>query len=435
MSKPTDPGGMICPRTVTQQLPGIGRLLRMKDRSSWAILCGSVVVALVAVLVPGDVGDYAVLGWGIFATVLQFRASRRHTGKTRRFMNGIVATSALICIGFVVRGIHGEMVGEESPIPSPADLLHIPAYLLFLRSTIFAHRARSPRPNSDAWLDAGAVVTSLMMILWVTFFADYVLSDTVTFDTRIVNGLYNLIILVTFTFFVRITSTPGTRSPVYYLLGSAGFSYFIVDLAASYSLVRGEGLWLTIALSPIVFGLLAMALRHPAADQLLDRDTEAEVSIGPLRLSTVSAAISAPILVLVFGRGQSPLSIGVLVGASGILSLLVIARVLRLLVDQRDTALLDRQLASELATMTTMESKEAIFDRIPEAVTRLSGAGTSAELTTWQDDRAVFKLPSALRSGDIDGVRITGLSNDLPPAIRRVVRSLLRDAGLLVDVL
>ena len=405
----------------------------MRDRSFWVILCSSVVVALVAVFVSGDVGDYAVLGWGITATVLQFRASRKHTGKTRRFMNGIVWTSALICIGFVVRGIHGEMVGQESPIPSPADLLHIPAYLLFLRSAILAHRARSPRPNSDAWLDAGAVVTSLVMVLWVTFFADYVLSDTIPMDTRVVNGIYNLIILVTFTVFVRITSTPGTRSPVYYLLGSAGFSYFVVDLAASYSLVRGEGLWLTIALSPIVFGLLAAALRHPAAGQLLDRDLEAEVSIGPLRLSIVSAAIVAPVLVLEFGRDQSALSIGVLVVASGILSLLVITRVLRLLVDQRDTALLDRQLAAEMATMTSLESKQAIIDYMPTALARFVGERASIDLVDDVEGIDVFPLPEALRSGSIEAVRISGVPHNLPPATHRVVESLVRDAGLLVD--
>ncbi len=405
----------------------------MTDRSFWAILSGSVIVALVAVFVSGDVGDYSVLGWGIFATVLQYRASRKHTGETRRFMNGIVATSALICIGFVVRGVHGEMVGEESPIPSPADLLHIPAYLLFLRSTILAHRARSPRPNSDAWLDAGAVVTSLIMILWVTFFADYVLSDTIPLDTRVVNGIYNLIILITFTVFVRITSTPGTRSPVYYLLGSAGFSYFIVDLAASYSLVRGEGLWLTIALSPIVFGLLAVAFRHPAAGQLLDRDDEAEVSIGPLRLSIVSAAISAPVLVLVYGRGQTALSIGVLVVGSGILSLLVITRVVRLLADQRDTALLDRQLAAEMATMTTLESKEAIVNHLPTALRRIVGGGASVELVSSLEGPGVFVLPEAIRSGSTQAVRISGGPHHLSPAARRVVESLIRDAGLLVD--
>jgi diguanylate cyclase (GGDEF)-like protein/PAS domain S-box-containing protein len=392
-------------------------------------------VAAVAVADRGDVAGYAILIWSIVATVLMYRASRRHTGRTRKLMNGIVACATLMCIGFVVRGVHGELVGVESPIPSPADLLHIPSYLLFLWSAVYVHRARSPRRNPDAWLDAGAVVTALVMMLWVTFFADYVLSDVVALDTRVVNGVYNLIILVTFTVFVRITATPGSRSPVYYLLGTAGFAFFVVDLAASYSLVRGEGLWLTIALSPIVFGMLVIALRHPAADQLLDRDLEAEVSIGPLRLSIISAAIGAPMLVLVFGHDQSSVSLGFLVVASVILSVLVVLRVVLLLRNQRDTALLDRRLAAELAALAGFESKAAIIDRLPHSVSAMVGGEAVVRYADRDRGENLFELPAALVRGTNVGVQVDGVGESLPPAVRRVVESLLRDAGLLVDSL
>ncbi len=392
-------------------------------------------MALVAVVDQGDIGGYAILGWSIFATVLLYLSSRRHVGKTRRFMNGIVGCAVLMCVGFVVRGVHGEMVGVESPIPSPADLLHIPAYLLFLRSAIMAHRARSPRRNFDAWLDAGAVVAALLMVLWVIFFADYVLSDIVPLDTRAMNGVYNLIILVTFTVFVRITATPGSRSPVYYLLGSAGFTFFVVDLAASYSLVWDQGLWLTIALSPIVFGLLVQAFRHPLADQLLERDLEAEVSVGPLRLSIISTAISAPILVLLVGNDQSPVSIAFLIAASVILSILVIARVVRLLIDQRDTALLDRHLAAQVAELAALESKSAIINRLPELVSLLISREVDVAYVDRDEGRNVIALPTALKTGSARGIELSGLDQSLPPAVQRVADLLIRDAGLLIDSL
>ena len=203
------------------------------------------------------------------------------------------------------------------------------------------------------------------MALWVGFFGDYVLSDIVAADTRIVNGVYNLIILVTFTVFVRITATPGFRPPVYYILGSAGFAFFIVDLAASYSLVRDQGLWLTIALSPIVFGLLVIALRHPTATDLLKKDLDAEAAIGPLRLSIISAAIIAPLVVVVFGREESNLSLMFLSAGALALTVLVIARVVRLLTQQRDTALLDRTLAAELTSLASLESKDAVIHELP----------------------------------------------------------------------
>ena len=405
------------------------------NRSSWAIALCSGAVAILAILDQGDLGDYAILGWSVFATVLLYRSSRRHVGETRRVMNNIVGCTVLMCIGFVVRGVHGEMVGIESPIPSPADLLHIPSYLLFLRATFIVHRARSPRRNFDAWLDAGAVVTALVMVLWVTFFADYVLSDIVPLDTRVVNGVYNLIILITFTLFVRITATPGSRSPVYYLLGSAGFAFFAVDLAASYSLVHDQGLWLTIALSPIVFGLLVLAFRHPLADELPMRDLEAEVSVGPLRLSIISIAISAPILIIVFGNGQSSTSIAFLIAASVILSVLVVARVVRLLIDQRDTALLDRRLAAGVSKLAALESKTAIVDQLPDSVSSLISRDARVVYADHADGRNVFKLPASLTGTSTSSIEVSDLDESLPPAVRRVVELLIQDAGLLINSL
>lgn len=340
--------------------------------------------------------------------------------------------SIFMCLGLIVRGIHGEVTGVDSPVPSPADLFSVPSYLLFMYATIQVHNSRAPRKNLDAWLDAAAVLASLIMVLWVAFYADYIVATNLTVSAKIVNGAYNVIVLITFATYIRITATPGKRQTVYYLLGGGGFVFFGTDLAANYSLLRGQGLFFSVALSPIAVGLLMAALRHPDAEELLKQDNEAEVKVGPVRLTVIALAIAAPTLVAVFGRDQPAWSLGFLLAASMILSLLVIVRVVRLLIDRRDTAVLDRKLAGEISTLAALDSKEAIIEELPRAVKRLVPR-TAQVGFTFDEQNFNFALPDNLVSPQGAWLTLREGREPIAPSVERVVDSLLRDAGLVAN--
>jgi PAS domain S-box-containing protein/diguanylate cyclase (GGDEF)-like protein len=405
------------------------------DRSQYAIAGCSVLTAVLAVATGADVGGLLVLLWSMVATGLMIRARTRHTGRTRTFMNGMSVMATLMVIGFIVRGVHGELVGVESPIPSPADLFHLPAYGVFLALAIFVHRARSPRRNPDAWLDAGIGAVALFIVVWVGFFAEYLLGDIVSTEARLVNGAYNIVIFATFTVYLRITATPGIRPPAYYLLGVAGFAFFLIDQAATYSLVRGDGLWLTIALSPIVSGLMLLSIRHPGADQLLSRDLDAEATIGPLRLCMLGFAIGSPAALLFLGTDQEPLSRAILLGTASLLAVLVILRVIRLLQDQRRIAALDRHLVNELGHLSTQRSRAKILDELPGAVERLVDRKYGVVYAAVPHDYRTFPLPTALVGEGRRAIQLKRVDESFRPATRRAIDSLLANAGLLVDAL
>ncbi|NNK91313.1 MAG: hypothetical protein HKO87_02670, partial [Acidimicrobiia bacterium] len=326
-------------------------------------------ISVLALVAPTEMSDPVVLLWSLLCSVLMITAARRHRGTTRRTAWLLAGAASLTAIGFLVRGIHGEMVGEPQPMPSPADFIHIPAYVLFVLTALHVHRSRSTRRDLDAWLDAAALILALFIMMWVTFLGDFVLDSSLDPGLRVLNSVYNLLIYSAGTVFLRITSTPGHRPVSYYILGVAGIAYIVSDIAATYSLARGTGLTLAVALSPIVYGLAAAAIRHPSAAMLAVPHEEEELRVGSLRLFIVALTILTPLIT--FGHDGGRVSSLVLICSASLLAGLVVTRVVRLLRQQQEASDLDRALSTELAQLAALDSASAIVARIPDAAERL----------------------------------------------------------------
>ena len=397
---------------------------------SWRALLGSVMVAVFALVAPTDYGGVAILVWSVGCSVVIFASLPKDKNETRTTIQTLGWTAALTSLGFVVRGIHGEIVGQEAPIPSPADIIHIPAYLLFFYTVFRVHRARANGRSPDAWLDALVIAVALFIALWIVFLGDFVLNSDIDVSTRFVNSIYTTIILVTFTVFLRVSSTPGIRPPSYYLLGGAAFSYFVVDLAATYSLVRGTGLSLTVSLSPFVYGLAVAAVRHDSSHLLLDRQKEREFRVGPMRLLIIGLAIAAPITSVLVEPNRSRASEAVLVISALFLTSIVVVRVVRLLGMQERASTIERALGREVATLASLGSTEEIRSQLTRAVSSVLPTLSETVLDKGDEDTSVsFELPALLRSMGEQFLSIQ--QSRLSYTERRVIETLVRDAGLL----
>ena len=389
----------------------------------------SLLTSILAFTLPADIGDPLALLFFFVCSGLMIGAARKHEGATRQTAWLLAATATLIAVGVLVRGIHGELIGEAQPMPSPADLIHVPGYLIFLATIWRVHRARAVRRDLDAWLDAIAIVLAAVIVMWVVFLGDFILDPEFSVGLRVLNTTYNVIILIAGAILLRITSTPGFRPVSYYILGVSGIAYFVSDIAATYSLIRGTGLTLAVGLSPIVYGLAAAAIRHPTSTMLTRRHREREIRVGPLRLVVVSMTILTPLVIPILGVRNSVVSNVVLVTLSAVLAIVVVARVVRILSLQEQATQLDRSLAEEVGRLAALESAAAVRRELTTSVRRLVPGAAVVRLATGTEGHFTVDLPSNLATDALTEVVLH--DHEPSPSEERVLQTLVRDAGLL----
>lgn len=407
--------------------------MRFRQNTSLHVVIASVATALVSLVATKSTGETLVIVFVLGCSVSTFRTTRHHGGETRRLIRYLGVLGILAIAGFIVRGVHGELVGTEQPFPSPADLLHLPAYVLFFLVTLKVARARQARSDGDAWLDAVAPVVGVFMILWISFIGDFVTYDELTIATRALNMTYTTIIFGCMVVLLRIMATPGHRPTSYYLLGLAAGSYVVADLAATYSLSSGKGVSFTLALSPIAFGFLLASVKHPSIVELLDKTNEDELRLNNLRMATLAFTMTAPASILIFGPSLSMAHEVVFLVAGGVLATVVVLRVLRLLRRQQRVNDLEGLLSREVATLASLDSAEQIQDELPTAVQHLIPTGTRLGV---EPNGMLSPLAIAIPSvSDTERQSVpfwVDLDN-MAPEVRRVVEAIVREAGLLAD--
>lgn len=333
------------------------------NRVTQTLIGLSLIISVIGLAAPVSVGEPTVFLWSAISSIIMVVAAIRMKDKaTKRLIMVLAAAGVLIVVGFVVRTIHGEIIGEIQPMPSPADFLHVPGYLLFATATILVHRARAVRRNADAWLDAGAGLLAGLIIMWVLYLGDFVLDAESPLAHRLLNSTYNVIALSFVAVFLRITATPGRRPLAYLLLGFAGISFLFADIAATVSLIRGTGLSLAVSASPIAYGFTAAAVTHPSCSALMTRHHEEELRVGPMRLTVIGAIMATPLLIQLVDYDQRSMSRIFLGVASASLVIMLIIRLTRLLRDQQKRLELDRRLALEVGQLGNLASSEAVME-------------------------------------------------------------------------
>lgn len=329
------------------------------DTKSWAILAGSAVVAVAAVLLGNETGGPVVLCWSLVCSLLIARgASKQSEAFAKRSFYWLAAIGLLMGVGIIVRALHGEAIGVTNPIPSWADFVHVPAYVLFTAGIFVAYRRRSVRADFEAWLDSIAIVFGIATLIWGWFLGEFLLDESIAFSTRVVNQIYTTLNLVSVALALRITASPGRRPLSYYLLSAAAAVFLFADIMGSLSLATGEGVTLTILFSPLVYGFATAAVWHPTAHILFRPTAHEELRVTRFRLGAVTLAVLTPIIaVLMVSNDSRGVQLGVLVLGSLLVAAVAI-RLTRLMRTLQRSADAERRLANELSTLIETPAHE-----------------------------------------------------------------------------
>ena len=149
------------------------------------------------------------------------------------------------------------------------------------------------------------LATAASIVAWITFYADFLQDDRISAATKILQAPFDIIMMAALATVLRISASPGRRPVAYYLLATTCAAWVVIDLIAGYTIATGDGLSITISLSPIAYGFGFAAVRHPTVDQILQPHREGELRIGRLRLTLVPLTLLAPLLVLVTPPGTT----------------------------------------------------------------------------------------------------------------------------------
>ncbi len=406
----------------------------MSKAKTWQIGLLGFVVATAAIALSGSETAQALMVlWSVFCSLGIAIAGSRLSGRARRTYLLLALSGFLVVTGAVVRTLIGEATGVEQPLPSLADLLTAPGYLLFAFVALSVHRIRATHKNLDAWLDAATLTLAAVLIFWAAFLADFVTSDSSASDEIAISTFYNGVVFGAAALLVRIGATPGYRPTSYTLMGVAGLSFVIADIAGAVSGALGATLYITLALSPIVYGLLFAAAWHPSAAEIAETPPPVEERISTFRFGTSAVAIAVPAVVTLLPASQSGIGRFGTVFLSCLIAGLLVARVTRLLQSHRAVTGMESRLVEALSSLTSLNSNAEIREALPQSCSYIFGPDVTFDTGAEQTDIHSTKLRSNLCPGEENDVyvRLQPFSPD--PARERIFSSFIRDAGAIAD--
>jgi diguanylate cyclase (GGDEF)-like protein len=320
-----------------------------------------------------------------------------------------------------------EYVAHASPFPSIADACYLSGYPLLAAGLVLLIRARAPRRNWAAVIDAAAITTCLTLVSWLFVISPITHGMTMTPAAMFVSLAYPVGDLLLLAIALRISMGASKRPPAYLLLAGGIVLLLVADsayLAAIHagSYVSGGIIDLGWLASYVLFGAAAL---HPSMKVLSMPVLERRPRLTPVRLALLTcASIATPAMLAVqYLRGAS-LELPIVTGSSALLFLLVIAR-LALLVrghEVHGTELEEHgaELAGELERNSRLDPTTGLANR-SAFLSQLDDA-LSAERTT----------PPAVLLLGVEGLRLVNESagrtagDELLRALTERLQQLLR---------
>jgi diguanylate cyclase (GGDEF)-like protein/PAS domain S-box-containing protein len=237
---------------------------------------------------------------------------------------------ALFFFGDVYTYVYPRLVGHEVPFPSIGDGLYLVMYPVLMVGVLLVARRRSPQGDRAGVLDALVAAIGVGLLSWVFLMAPYVTDATLSPIAKVVSVAYPVGDVLLLAAVLRLVFDGGRRPGSFYLLAAAVVTLLVTDAGYGYALIDGtfhhqliyDAGWIGYYL---LFGSVAL---HPSMSRLVDAapDRERRLSRGRLALLT-GASILAPAVEIVRKAKSGDVELLVLLSASIVLFLLVVARV------------------------------------------------------------------------------------------------------------
>jgi len=393
----------------------------MRGRAWLVYLLAGVAGTLAFLLVPGlRIG--AVLNVIALSSPIVILVALRVNRVEYRLPWILIALGQVFFVaGDVITYNYDRLFMKELPFPSIGDVLYLAVYPCVLGGLLLLIRRRTPGRDRDSAIDSTIVAVGVGVLSWVFLIAPYTHDASLTSLQKMVAIGYPIVDLMLITGAIRLVVGGGRKNAAFYLLLTAMVALFVTDAAYGWAGLHGgydnqtgylEGGW------AVFYLLIGAAALHPEARLFSERQTEVRRPLSRVRLAILAiVSLIAPITgaVLLSRLADSPAARLarndelVVIAASAILFLLVIARMAGLVKSQEQSAARERALREAGLALVTATNRAAIHEAAIQAARTLAGEDAAVRLCEESDDAPdeLVVVAADGGTGDVLGLRFS----------------------------
>ena len=288
-----------------------------------------------------------------------------------------------------------KLFGADVGFPSIGDALYLAVYPVLMAGFVLLVRRRNPRPDRAALIDALILTIGFALLSWVFLIAPNVHLSGLSWLAKGVSVAYPLGDVLLLAAVIRLAVDSGKRTPAFWLLVSSVVCLMATDSGYNYALLKNTfHHQLSFDAGWILYYLLwGAAALHPSMRALEEPAADPGTRLTPVRLILLAGAcLIAPAIRLVQSL-HNP-DVLVLIVASAVLFLLVVARMAGLVRQEERAVSRERALRSAGVDLVAAADQDQVAAAAISAVGRLLGPGAAARLVLVREGEAVVEAAS-----------------------------------------
>jgi diguanylate cyclase (GGDEF)-like protein len=250
---------------------------------------------------------------------------------------------------------------------SVPDLVVIPGYALIGFALVHMLRQRRAGDDDPARADALAIGLGAALVAWIFLIAPAFDSSGVPTVGRALLAFFPIVDVLLLVVVSQLVSADGTRRPALWLVGGATTALFAGDLlyALWFTGVGGSSAWprLLDALFLVGYVGMAAAALHPSMRTLTEPQQVLSRSQGRLRTASIAAVLAVPSVASTLWPPTSRTDAAVRLGVSVLLTVTVVARIVRAN-NSRASAEEDARRRATHDALTDLPNRELLADAI-----------------------------------------------------------------------
>jgi diguanylate cyclase (GGDEF)-like protein/PAS domain S-box-containing protein len=288
-----------------------------------------------------------------------------------------------------------KLFGAEVEFPSLGDAIYLMVYPALVGGLLLLVRRRNPRGDRAGVIDSLILSVGIALLSWVFLVAPNIHLSGLTVLEKAVSAAYPLGDILLLAAAIRLAVDQGKRAPAFYLLIASIVSLLAVDSAYTFALLTDAyNHQLSYDVGWIAYYLLwGAAALNPSMRTLEEPALDSRTRLTPLRLGLLAGAcLIAPGVRFYQSFGDTDRL--VLIVASGVLFLLVVARMAGLVRQERRAASRELALRSAGVELVAAAGREQVNEAAIAAVHSLVEQPTDIRLILLEDEGAVVAASS-----------------------------------------
>jgi diguanylate cyclase (GGDEF)-like protein/PAS domain S-box-containing protein len=318
-----------------------------------------------------------------------------HRPKARAAWFLFIVGQFLFFAGDLYTYSYPKLFGVEVEFPSLGDAIYLMVYPALVAGLLLLVRRRNPRGDRAGVIDSLILTVGIGLLSWVFLVAPNIHLSGLTPLEKAVSAAYPLGDILLLAAAIRLAVDLGKRAPAFYLLIASIVSLLAVDSAYTYALLTDAyNHQLSYDVGWIAYYLLwGAAALHPSMRTLEEPALESRTRLTATRLVLLAGAcLIAPGVRFYQSFGDTDRL--VLIVASGVLFLLVVARMAGLVRQERRAASRELALRSAGVELVAAAGREQVNEAAISALLALVERPTGVRLILLEGESAIVAASS-----------------------------------------